>query len=537
MPTLDWIGKKAVENHHRKVPYHLLRCDSELSVGDPGSGNLLVQGDNLLALKALLPYYAGQVKCIYIDPPYNTGNEKWVYNDAVNSQEMRDWLGKVVGSEAEDLSRHDKWLCMMYPRLQLLRQFLKPDGIIFVSIGTDEQGHLRLLLDELFGSRNRIAVAAWETAYTANQTAKHISETTDFVFVYANNFDKAVVGKFGRSEEQLAKFKNPDNDRRGPWKAENLSAGRFYAAGQFEIVGPTGKKFLPPPGRFWRCNEAQFKDWLSEGRITFGKAGSGRPMLKNYRDELSQGLTPTTWWKHEDFATAKDASIELKAIFGGQATFATPKPVRLMERILQIATNPGDIVLDSFAGSGTTGHAVLELNKADGGNRRFILVEMEEDICRNVTAQRLSRVTEGYTTTKTNGSKEEIPGLGGGFRYCTLGAPLFDATGGIGGEVRFADLSAHVFFTETGEPLPKRKNGSTPLLGSHNGTAIYLLYNGILKDKSANGGNALTRAVLAELPPHDGPKVIYGTSCRLGSKRLRDERITFRQIPYEVRVR
>ncbi len=389
MPSLNWIGKEAVVGHHRQVPYHLLRLRQRPVLWRSGAGNLLVEGDNLLALKALLPYYAGQVKCIYIDPPYNTGNENWVYNDNVNSPGIRKWLGKVVGGELEDLSRHDKWLCMMYPRLVLLREFLSPQGIIFVSIGTDEQGHLRLLLDEIFGPANRIAVAAWETAYTANQTAKHISEVTDFVLIYAKEFNKAVVGKFARSEEQLAKFKNPDNDPRGPWKAENLSAGRFYAAGQFEITGPTGKKFLPPPGRYWRCNEAQFNQWLSEERITFGKQGTGRPMLKNYRDELSQGLTPTTWWKHEDFGTAKDASIELKAIFGGMATFSTPKPTRLLERILQVATGPGDLILDSFAGSGTTGHSVLHLNKADGSNRRFILVEMDPKIAREITAERV----------------------------------------------------------------------------------------------------------------------------------------------------
>ena len=189
MPTLTWIGKDAVVNHHQEVPYHLLRDVPELGCGPANSGNLIVEGDNLTALKALLPYYGGQVKCIYIDPPYNTGNEGWVYNDNVNSPEIKAWLGKVVGREAEDLSRHDKWLCMMYPRLRLLRDFLREDGTIFVSIGTDEQGHLRLLLDEIFGPHNRIAVAAWETAYTANQTAKHISETTDFVFIYAKAFD------------------------------------------------------------------------------------------------------------------------------------------------------------------------------------------------------------------------------------------------------------------------------------------------------------------------------------------------------------
>ncbi len=508
MPTLTWIGKEAVENHHQQVPFHLLKDVPELACGQPGDGNLIVQGDNLIALKALLPYYAGQVKCIYIDPPYNTGNEGWVYNDNVNSPLIREWLGKTVGKEGETLDRHDRWLCMMYPRLALLRQFLREDGLLFVNIGTDEIGYLCILLDSLLGHRNRIGVAAWETAYTANQTAKHISETTDFVYIYAKNFDKAVVGKIDRNESQLGKFKNPDNDPRGSWKAENLSSGKFYSMGQFEIIGPTGKKFLPPPGRYWRCNEAQFKAWVIDSRITFGKNGTGRPMLKKYRDELSQGLTPTTWWKHEDFSTAKDASIELKNIFEGQAKFATPKPTRLVERILQIATNPGDLVLDSFAGSGTTGYAVLKFNRAtpDKEPRRFILVEMEPHIARNVTAERVRRVAEGYTNAKG----ERVEGLGGGFRYCELGEPLFDEHGKIRDTVRFADLARHVYLAATGgEPLPSDSIPDTPLIGVHRGIGIYLLYNGILGDASEDGGNVLTRAVLAQLPPFDGPKIIY----------------------------
>jgi adenine-specific DNA-methyltransferase len=534
MPTLNWIGKEAVVNHHHQVPFHLLKDVPELACGQPGDGNLIVQGDNLVALKALLPYYAGQVKCIYIDPPYNTGNEGWAYNDNVNSPLIREWLGKTVGKEAEDLSRHDKWLCMMYPRLALLRQFLREDGIIFVNIGTDEVGHVCLLLDEIFGRNNRIAVAAWETAYTANQTAKHISETTDFVYIYAKDFDKAEIGKFDRSEGQLAKFKNADSDSRGPWKAENLSAGKFYSTGQFEITGPTGKKFSPPPGRYWRCNEAQFQAWLADGRITFGKEGTGRPMLKKYRDELSQGLTPTTWWKHEDFATAKDASIELKNIFSGDAAFATPKPTRLLERVFQIATNPGDLILDSFGGSGTTGHAVLKINQAASNKkpRRFIMVEMEPKIAREVTVERVRRVAQGYS--KANG--EKVEGLGGGFRFCELGESLFDEHGEIKPSVRFADLARHVYFTETGEPLPRQRVPNSPFLGECRGAGIYLLFNGILGDKSANGGNILTRNVLTQLPKFDGQKVIYCAGCLLGRDRLQAERVIIRQTPYEIKV-
>ncbi|MGI8438043.1 MAG: site-specific DNA-methyltransferase [Chthoniobacterales bacterium] len=535
MPTLDWIGKQAVVNHHREVPYRLLRCEREASAGEPGGGNLLVEGDNLQALKALLPYYAGQVKCIYIDPPYNTGNEGWIYNDNVNAPEMQKWLGETVGKEAEDLSRHDKWLCMMYPRLALLHEFLREDGLIFVNIGTDEIGHVCLLLDEIFGSNNRIAVAAWETSYTANQTAKHISETTDFVYIYAKRFGSAVVGKFERSEHQLAKFQNPDNDPRGPWKAENLSAGKFYSAGQFKIVGPTGLEFTPPPGRYWRCSERQYEEWLADSRITFGKKDTGRPMLKKYRDELAQGLTPTTWWRHEDFGTAKDASIELKAIFDGEAAFATPKPTRLVRRILQIATEPGDLILDSFAGSGTTGHAVLALNKEDGGDRRFILCEMEAKIASAVASERLRRVISGYG---------KIPGLGGSFRYCTLGEPLFDAEGQLREDVKWNDLAHHLWFIESGEPwttthqLPKAKQSLStggPLIGvGPDGRAIYLLFSSDVPAAQRNGTSTLSAETLEFLAPFDGPRVVYADACTLRKTALSRERIAFKQIPYQI---
>ncbi len=546
MPTLNWIGKQAVAAHHKDVPFRLLEAVPTLAAGDAESGNLIVQGDNLLALKALLPRYAGQVKCIYIDPPYNTGNEGWVYNDNVNSPEIRRWLGETVGKEGETLDRHDRWLCMMYPRLMLLKQFLSNDGVIFVNIGTDELANLGLLMDEIFGASNRIAVAAWETSYTANQTAKHISETTDFIYIYAKNFDKAAIGKWDRTVEQLEKFKNPDNDPRGPWKAENLSAGKFYSAGQFQITGPTGQKFLPPPGRYWRCNEAQFFEWLKDGRITYGINGTGRPMLKKYRNELIQGLTPTTWWKHEEFATAKDGSIELKAILDGQSVFSTPKPTRLIQRILQIATNKDDLVLDSFAGSGTTAHAVLKQNAEDGGNRRFILVEMDNTIAQTVTAERVRRVSQGYTSAKG----KAVDGLGSGFQFYQLSTePLFTADGKVRPDVTFQQLAEFVWFTETGTGLTScsspdkgRLGGvssfTTPLLGIFQNRAIFMLYNGILKDKTDLGGNVLNAKTLhllqTLLPEKDMPCVVFGARSRLDKATLTKLNITFHQLPYEL---
>ncbi|MCL4204153.1 MAG: site-specific DNA-methyltransferase [Pirellulaceae bacterium] len=531
MPTLDWIGKKAVVNHHREVPFRLLKCDAAMSVGDPGSGNLLVQGDNLLALKALLPYYAGRVKCIYIDPPYNTGNENWVYNDAVNSPEMRNWLGKVVGAEAEDLSRHDKWLCMMYPRLSLLREFLSPDGAIFVSIADHEVHNLRHLMDEVFGPRNFVASIIWQKIFSTKNSARHLSESHDYIILYARDANRWQPNLIPRAAKQDARYRNPDNDPRGPWTSGDCSARNFYGAGTYAITCPSGRVIQgPPKGTYWRFSKETFDELNRDGRIWWGKNGNNVPRLKRFLSEVKQGLVPDTIWLHGDVGNTQEAKKELVSICDFEdspSVFITPKPTRLVTRILEIATDKDSLVLDSFAGSGTTGQAVLAMNKADGGSRRFIVVEMEEGIAQGVTAQRLTRVIEGH--------KGE-PGLGGGFRYCRLGQTIFDEAGNIRAGVSFADLAAHVFFAETGEPLPKRSSGKSALLGVHNDKAVYLLFNGVLGDRSPDGGNILTNAVLAMLPPHDGPRIIFGEGCRLGAARLKREQIVFRHIPYGIKV-
>lgn len=261
MPTLNWIGKDAVVNHHLEVPFRLLKDVPELGCGDPGSGNLIVQGDNLEALKALLPYYAGQVKCIYIDPPYNTGNEGWAYNDNVNSPLIRDWLGKVVGKEGETLDRHDRWLCMMYPRLALLRQFLREDGAIFISIDDNEVQALRYVLDEIFGARNFIATVLWQKVYSPKNSARHFSEDHDYVVVCAKNAEIWKPNLVTRSEEQDSAYKNRDDDPRGPWKTGDLSARNFYSQGTYEIVCPSGRVIpYPPKGMYWRVSKQKFAE-------------------------------------------------------------------------------------------------------------------------------------------------------------------------------------------------------------------------------------------------------------------------------------
>jgi len=537
MPTLDWIGKKAVLNHHRQVPYHLLKADPKLSAGDADSGNLVVQGDNLLALKALLPRYAGQVKCIYIDPPYNTGNENWVYNDAVNSPEMRRWLGKVVGAEAEDLSRHDKWLCMMYPRLCLLKDFLREDGAIFVSIDDNEVHTLRMLMDEVFGPRNFVSTIVWQKIYTIKNSAKYLSEMHDYVVLYARQKDKWKRNLRPRDDSTDADYSNPDGDPNGSWISHALQSRNFYSKGEYSIKCPSGRLIEgPPPGTYWRMSEKRFWQEDEKGKVWWGKEQNSFPRIKEYLNEAKSGVVPATWWVYQYAGTNSGAKVNLRRVIGDQEMFVTPKPVELVRRILELATDRDSLVLDSFAGSGTTGHAVLEQNQADGGERKFILAEIERDVASRITCPRLKRAAEGYSYETSRGKRVDVAPLGQGFQYCVLGDPLFDADGNIRASVRFPDLAAHVFFTETGSPIPKRGNGRSPLLGIHQGTAVHLLFNGVLGDKRPNGGNVLTSATLRSLPAHDGPRIVYGEGCRLGPARLKREGIVFKQVPYEIKV-
>lgn len=405
MPTLDWIGKSAVVNHHRKVPYHLLRCDRELSAGDADAGNLLVQGDNLLALKALLPYYAGKVKCIYIDPPYNTGNEGWIYNDNVNSPEIRQWLRQTVGKEGEDLSRHDKWLCMMYPRLVLLREFLTDDGAIFASIDDNEVHTLRVLMNEIFGTQRFVATIAWQKRYSRENRGA-IGDAHEYILVYAKDIEqfKATRNRVPMDARQAKVYKNPNNDPRGRWRGIPMTAQGYRPNQMYPITTPSGKVVTPPKGRCWSTIEPEFEKLRSAGRIWFGKNGSSAPSIIRYLDEVP-GLVPWTWWPHDEVGHTDEAKKEILALDLDGETFDTPKPVRLIQRIVQIASSEDSIVLDSFAGSGTTGHAVMAQNKADGGNRRFILVEMDENICRNVTAQRLRKAIASLETAQRGGGE------------------------------------------------------------------------------------------------------------------------------------
>jgi adenine-specific DNA-methyltransferase len=571
MPTLNWIGKDAVVKHHKDVPFRLLEPAPELSCGDAASGNLIVQGDNLHALKALLPRYAGQVKCIYIDPPYNTGNEGWAYNDNVNSPEIRKWLGAVVGKEGETLDRHDRWLCMMYPRLVLLRQFLRDDGAIFVSIDDNEVGNLQALMREIFGSANEVACIVWEKGKKGD--SKLVSVTHEYIVAFARNkallkergvrwrrrkpgiddvlaqYD-ALRKEFGDEHLKVRKAMMawyralPKGDPRKSHKHYNQSdkRGLYFAADfagpddgresrpRYPILHPVTGQPCAMPSTGWRWEEETTKQALAEDppRIHFGKDHTTIPNRKSYLFEIDEEPMLSVF-----YTDGRAATLEVESILGA-GEFQFPKDSNVIADLLGMVTEPGDLVLDSFGGSGTTAHAVLKHNRNLKTPLKFILVELDAGVAREKTRKRVHAAIEGYTPV-TGKKRIPVPALGGGFQFCTLSAePLFTPQGQIREDVRFAQLAEFVWFAETGTGYTGRAD--SPLLGVHEGRAIYLLYNGILKDKSVAGGNVLTGPVFDVLPVFDGPKTIYAAACRLGAPRLLREQLVFKQTPYALAV-
>lgn len=533
MPTLDWIGKDAVVKHHKDVPYRLLEPVAELSCGDPASGNLIVQGDNLHALKALLPRYAGQVKCVSIDPPYNTGNEGWVYNDNVNSPEIRKWLGAVVGKEGETLDRHDRWLCMMYPRLVLLKQFLREDGIILMSLDGNEHRFAELLMDEIFGSTNRIETFIWKKSYGGGAKSKQVVNLHEYVLCFARNKERIGEIELPPSEDvkRYYKFQDERIATRGPYRLQPLATNSMDARPNLRYsILFEGEEIWPE--KQWQWSLERVLAALADNELVIKKIrGRWSVNYKQYlRDSDGEERGSKLYSIIEGIYTQQGTN-SLKMMFGDGKTFDFPKPPELIKKFIQAFTHQDSLVLDSFSGSGTMAHAVLSANAEDGGNRRFILVEIDDNIARNVTAERVKRVATGYTDSKGN----TVEGLGSGFQFCKLSdEPLFTATGQIRSDVGFAQLAEFVWFVETGTGYSGRSD--SPLIGMHDGRAIYLLYNGILKDKSAAGGNVLTGPVYDGLPIHAGPKVIYATACRLGASRLMREGIVFKQTPYALEV-
>ena len=562
MPTLDWLNRAQAFTTAAQVPYRLL--DNVSTHGDPqhAAGNLLVQGDNLEALKALLPFYRGKVKCIFIDPPYNT---------------------KSAFEHYDDNLEHSQWLSMMLPRLQLLRDLLSDDGSIWVTIDDNEGHYLKVLMDEVFGRKRFIATCVWQSRYSRSSDTS-ISISHNFIHCYARTPDnwKNVRNRLERTAAQEKQFNNPDNDPKGPWRAIPWDAPNVRVNLSYPIKTPTGRTRLPPPGRCWSRTEAQWNALVTAGLAYFGKSGDGAPSFKQYLTD-SPPIVPNTWWGHDEAGHTDEAKKETQALFGTESVFDTPKPERLLQRILHIATNPGDLVLDSFLGSGTTAAVAHKMG------RRWIGIEMGEHAATHCLP-RLQKVIDGE-----QGGISAAVGWqgGGGFRFARLGAPIFDADGCIHPEVRFATLAAFIWQQETSTAFdPAHTTPGTPHLGTHSvfdsyhrlpdgrlepisseisaqiqpvqselslqvadalppaapvlrsRTAYYLLFNGILGDKRPASGNVLTSKVLDDLlqlhasTPHpDAPLVVYGEACRLGEARLALARVTFKHIPYDVKAR
>ena len=532
MPTLNFKGKVFVENHHLAVPYHELVPVKSKGLSGTASlhDNLIVHGDNLAALKALMPTYHGKVKCIAIDPPYNTGNEGWAYNDRVNSPMMKDWFGKVV--DREDLTRHDKWCCMMMPRLKLLRELLADDGAIFITIDDNEVHRLRFLMDEVFGEENFIANVVWQKVFAPKNSAKHFSEDHDHVLVYARRIESWAPNLLKRSEQAISRYKNPDSDPRGPWSSSDLTARNYYSQGSYRVESPSGKKFTPSVGNYFRVSPEKFKKLDQQGRIWWGPKGNAMPRLKRYLSEVREGVVPQTLWLHTSVGHTQEAKKELVSVLNFQRSedvFNTVKPTRLIKRILEVATDKDSIVLDSFAGSGTTAHAVLALNKEDGGNRRFVLIECE-DYADSITAERVRRVIKGVHTARDPVLKA---GIGGTFSYFDLGQPMRRQSILDGSNLPlYEKLASYIFFTATGEELdPAKIDRDNWFIGASRLYDVFLIYaDDIAKLKDM----ALTSAVATRLPKSDRARLVFAPTKYMDQEFLHRYRITFQQLPFEI---
>ena len=496
MPNLSWLGKDKVVTYHQKVPFHFL--DKKFSIGN--SENSIIHGDNLIALKSLLPRYENKIKCIYIDPPYNTGNENWIYNDNVSDARLQKWLGQVVGKEGEDLTRHDKWLCMMYPRLRLLQKLLADDGAIFISIDDNEQANLKLICNEIFGTSNFVTQFNWRRRTGANDALNNVSIDHEYILCYAKNINNFNLNGV---EKNFEKYTNPDNDPRGEWAKDNLTCGKTAEQRPnlfYPITDPkTGITYQCNPNRVWSFEKEKMQELIATDKVIFPKDGKGRPAYKRHKSELRSELKPFSSIIDTQLNAA--ATRELREIFGKQV-FDYPKTVDLIQQIIFQSTDKNSIVLDSFAGSGTTAHAVINLNTADGGNRKFILIELN-DYAENITAERVKRV-------------------GGEFNFYEIGAPLFDEDDFINSAVPFERICEYIYFSETRKNYQpcEEKN----LLGVDDDTAYYYF-----------GGENLSWTTLSKIKTRAKVYVIYAEACNLSEDEMQKYNIHFRQIPFDVR--
>ncbi|RXQ19090.1 site-specific DNA-methyltransferase [Vibrio parahaemolyticus] len=601
MPTLDFKGKQFVYSHHLSVPFRELKVVADKSLPQQGKAaslddNLIIQGDNLEALKALLPTHAGKVDCIFIDPPYNTGNEGWCYNDNVRSPLMQEWLKKSANPvDKEDMERHDKWLCMMWPRLILLRELLNENGSIFITIGDDEQHALRLLLDEIFGRENFITSICWKRKVSPSNDAEYFSSDHDWLLVYAKNQEEWSINRLPMNEGQLKNYTSSDDDERGAWSSGTYTCNKSKSERPnlyYGITNPnTGEVVYPSETAVWKFSQEKTIALQNDDMLYWGKDGkSTKPRLKKFLSD-AKGVVPRSVWDYSDSGSTQSASIELSKIFNGVSPFPTPKPSVLISKILKIATDENSIILDSFAGSGTTAHAVLEANKSDEGNRKFILIECE-DYADEVTAERVRRVINGYpfkgnqkqellsekitwsvfekkhaellekiakveekhsndfdkikkelkdgvlTVTGERKVDEFAPGIGGSFTYCTLGEPI-QIESLLTGEAMpsFDALARYVFYTATGQSLETvAKASADGFIGETDLFRIHLFYRPDSEWLRSNEAalNAEKVEVIAKNNATKKRTIVFAVAKFMSQKDLTEKRIEFCQLPYAI---
>lgn len=551
MPTLNWIGKDKVTHHHLDVPFRTLV--PQAPYGDPSVAgeNLVIHGDNLEALKALLPLYEGQVNVVYIDPPYNTGNEGWVYNDNVNDPKIKKWLGEVVGKEGEDLSRHDKWLCMIYPRLKLLQRLLRTDGVILVSIDDIEISNLKLVLDEVFGRANRIGTVVWRNVTDNNPT--RVSVEHEYVVVYAKSIsdtapewkssDLAVkdrllqigqdfIDKYPNQEqrqEEYSKWFRDNKDQIWPFEDYKfIDEGGIYTGSRsvhnpgkegyrYDVIHPITGRPCKQPLMGYRFPQETLNDLLSKGKVLFGATEEKLIELKLYAADYRSKLPSVVE------LDSRMGTNEIKSIFPeSKRPFDFPKPSAFIEELLSfVAAEPTSLILDSFAGSGTTAHALLKLNKADGGHRRFVLIE-REDYAETITAERIRRVIDGYGP-----NDKKIAGLGGGFTYATLGPTIFTVDGALNHEVELTALRQYIWYAETKTSMPPPADEHPDFLGSCRGVSYYFAYR-------PDEETVLDFAYLKSITYRDDQFVVYADCCAIEASFLKAKGVQFKKIPRDV---
>lgn len=557
MPTLQFKGKNIIWNHHLGVPFHTLDEVPELHYKpEKANGNMIIEGDNLIALKALLPQYAGKVKCIYIDPPYNTGNEGWIYNDKTNSPLIKEWIGKTVGKD--DLSRHDKWLCMIVPRLKLLRELLADNGVIFISIDDNEYNNLKCIMDDMFGEECFLGSFVWKRRSGSNDAKDFISIDHEYVLTYR----KTEIFSFEGVGKDFSNYQNPDNDSRGNWTTSDLTCNKTREERPnlyYDIKDPkTGTIYQCNPNRVWVYEKARMERLIQEYKVIFPSDGKGTPQYKRHLSEVRSDKKPvSTWIEQNKYKNGDSNSLfepiyeyskkiveskvltsdlnmkatkDLRSLFDNVQVFDYPKPASLIKTLIAQATEKDDIILDSFSGSGTTMHAVMELNKEDGGNRKCIMIQMPEDseaepdknICKDITRERVKRAIDKY-------------GYDAGFKYHRLGIPL-DAETMLAGQLpTYKQFAKYVYYLCTGENLEAEDkiNEADFYVGEYGKQAIYLVYKQDYETLTRLALN-LTLAEKIKTQQPGKKRIVYAPSCFLDEEYLTDNQIEYVGIPYNL---